>query len=52
MGLGLDFCQDISMHTFDNGLKSTTKNDNWEQLFRLAAEQRGAVDGDGDGPRS
>jgi len=27
--------QDISMHTFDNGLKSTTKNDNWEQLFRF-----------------
>ncbi|CAL1174156.1 unnamed protein product [Cladocopium goreaui] len=23
------------MHTFDNGLKSTTKNDNWEQLFRF-----------------
>jgi len=27
--------QDISMHTFDNGLKNTTKNDNWEQLFRF-----------------
>ena len=23
------------MHTFDNGLKSATKNDNWEQLFRF-----------------
>jgi len=27
--------QDISMHTFDNGLKAATKNDNWEQLFRF-----------------
>ena len=27
------------MHTFDNGLKSATKNDNWEQLFRLSGRE-------------
>jgi hypothetical protein len=29
------YAQDISMHTFDNGLNPITKNDNWEQLFRF-----------------
>lgn len=29
------YAQDISMHTFDNGLNPVTKNDNWEQLFRF-----------------
>mmetsp|Transcript_63777 Transcript_63777/g.114781 ORF Transcript_63777/g.114781 Transcript_63777/m.114781 type:complete len:872 (+) Transcript_63777:86-2701(+) len=27
--------QDISMHTFENGLKAACKKDNWEQLFRF-----------------
>jgi len=26
---------DISMHTFENGLKVACRNDNWEQLFRF-----------------
>merc|ERR1719353_1452585 len=26
---------DISMHSFENGTKSATRNDNWEQLFRF-----------------
>ncbi|CAJ1397705.1 unnamed protein product [Effrenium voratum] len=31
--------QDISMHTFDNGLKEATRKDNWEQLFRFFRKQ-------------
>lgn len=29
------FPQDISMHSFDNGTKMASRNDNWEQLFRF-----------------
>eukprot|EP00913_Durusdinium_trenchii_P029899 g28016.t1 len=36
VGTGVDSdAERISMHTFDNGLKNATKNDNWEQLFRF-----------------
>lgn len=27
--------QDVEMHTFDNGSRNMTRNDNWEQLYKI-----------------